>query len=146
MSFIIRPLTECSCDNCKDMCRRCPCFPTPDDVVRLIQAGYMDKLIITFHPDEKSNDYPIPLVAPKEKEKGGCVFHNKEGLCDLHESGLKPTEGKMAIHNLADNGLRRSIIYTWITPKGVEVMRHFNKDGLIATHIEAILPYVQKLK
>jgi len=102
----------------------------------------MTKLSITMHPDQKSDNIPIPLIAPERREDGSCVFHNDRGLCDIHE--LKPTEGRMAIHNLADGGLRRAIMYTWITPLGVNVMAHFDKEGMVVRVMKEMLPYVKR--
>ncbi len=145
MSFIARKITECSCAICKDMCKRSSCLPTPADTIRLIEAGYKEKLEIGLCPDRLSDNHPIPIVAPLETD-AGCIFQDKDGLCELHTSGLKPSEGKMAIHDIADDGLRRAISYTWITPLGIEVMKRFDETGRIVEIMKQMLPFVRTKK
>ena len=36
--------SECACDHCKNMCHRQVCIGTPADILRLINAGHIDKL------------------------------------------------------------------------------------------------------
>ena len=96
---------SCNCDKCKQMCQRTPCLGTPQDILAIIEAGYVDKVcytewaagIVLGHIKE-----PIPMVQIKTKDgnrDNSCVFYN-DGQCDLHESGLKPTEGKLAHHEV----------------------------------------------
>lgn len=123
-----RQITECSCRICKNMCRHSPCFPTPKDVLKLIEAGHKDKLMVTGY---LGLGFVIWLVAPIE-EVTGCIFFNEQGLCDLHESGLKPTEGKLAIHDKGDDGLRESVCQTWATDDGIAVIKEhfFDQDAI----------------
>ena len=37
-----RPI-ECKCQKCKQQCKT-PCLGTPEDILRLIKAGYKDRL------------------------------------------------------------------------------------------------------
>lgn len=41
-----RKPTACSCEKCKSQCRT-PCLGTPEDIERLIDAGYKDRLAPT---------------------------------------------------------------------------------------------------
>lgn len=117
-----REITECSCRICKFMCKQSPCFPTPSDTLKLIEAGHKDKLVVTGY---LGMGFVMWVVAPIQTTHG-CIFHNREGLCELHAPGLKPTEGKLAIHDRADEGLRESICETWSTNEGIAVIRdHF---------------------
>jgi len=105
------------------MCHRAPCFPTPGDAKRLIDEGYANQLEFTtcLVPETLNMYY---LVAPKFQE-GKCVFLTDDDKCSLHESGLKPTEGKLAIHTASDDGLRETVCKTWPTKKGLTVLEIF---------------------
>jgi hypothetical protein len=99
-------VNSCSCDKCKDMCRHCPCIGTPIDMLRLIDAGYIDKLEFTYWA--AGLNYGIEatrMITPVKLPWGPCAFLTEDGLCELHDKGLKPTEGKLVTHNskLADN-------------------------------------------
>lgn len=94
---------NCSCMACKTMCLSSPCFPTPEEVVRLDKMGFGSDLMFTMFMNPETKEI-YALVAPRSTEKMGgiinqCTFHNAQGLCDLHELGLKPTEGRLANHN-----------------------------------------------
>jgi hypothetical protein len=42
-----------------------------------------------------AREKPIDMIQPAE-ENGWCVFRRPDGLCELHDRGLKPTEGVLA--------------------------------------------------
>lgn len=93
----------CDCERCKKMCRTAPCIGTPEDIQKLIDAGHANKLeIVSLHPrNEKGKKLKVsvPLIRPKRKQDcSDCIFFTDSGLCSLHDSGLKPLEGKLAIH------------------------------------------------
>lgn len=84
-----------------------PCLGTPQDILRLIEAGYANKVAYTewgvgillgFTP------YVIPMVQIEEKN-GWCVFYH-DGKCELHDKGLKPTEGILASHYTSPEELK----------------------------------------
>ena len=98
-------IPDCTCVSCQDMCRK-PCYPTPPDAEKLINAGFADKLRI-----EDSYETGVYVVAPVFKGRNGvddpqydysrhdgCAFLC-DGLCELHDLGLKPLEGRLVIHN-----------------------------------------------
>lgn len=94
-----RPV-ECSCRQCRSQCR-VPCLGTPDDILRLIRAGHAGKLRLTLWCVGLALGElpaPIPMVQPGQTD-AGCVFF-RDGLCELHHSGLKPTEGKLSCHDI----------------------------------------------
>ena len=108
------------------MCRSSPCFPTPFEARRLIEEGHGDKLLSTFWLD--ANRFPHAVLAPKFVKHQYCVFQNQTtGLCSLHSNGLKPIEGRLAHHAIADTGLRESVCRTWATRAGLRVMQTFNE-------------------
>lgn len=111
--------SSCSCNKCKDMCKTAPCLGTPKDISILYLAGLGEKLSGTIWMPGAILGIcePIKMIQPKF-ENGKCVFLNENDLCELHDLGLKPTEGKMTLHS--DNpieDLRETITYqvamTW---------------------------------
>lgn len=86
----------CTCDKCKNMCK-VPCIGTPKDIEAIIDAGYADRLKETMWMVGylAVKEKPIAMIQPTEKD-GWCVFRRPDGLCELHDRGLKPTEGVLA--------------------------------------------------
>lgn len=83
--------TNCKCELCKSQCR-IGCCGTPDDITALINKGYANRLNAIVQND-------VVVVKPiVNKETGFCTFY-KNGLCELHNLGLKPTEGKLSHHS-----------------------------------------------
>ncbi len=89
---------ECQCDRCKQMCRTNPCLGTPADILRLVGAGHAAKLGTTLWlAGVPYGLAPIRMVQPVfDNQKKSCVFLDANGLCTLHDAGLKPTEGKLS--------------------------------------------------
>jgi hypothetical protein len=90
---------KCSCNTCKSMCRRSPCIGTPADMLALINAGFTDKLCLTeWLAGKAAGVLPeLHMVTPLyDYDHGCCSFLTGEGLCQLHDLGLKPIEGKLA--------------------------------------------------
>nr|DAI76531.1 MAG TPA: hypothetical protein [Caudoviricetes sp.] len=124
-----RKPVECKCQACVNQCRT-PCLGTPEDIMRLIEAGYTGKLAVTGWSVGLvlgRIDRIIPMVQPLKANNGFCVFH-KDGLCELHDLGLKPTEGKLSHHSIkADNtNFRKSLSYNvakeWEDPANRELI------------------------
>ena len=96
-----RKPTACSCDRCKSQCHT-PCLGTPEDIEKLIDAGYRDRLAPTSWFAGMLMgviNRPIEMVQPKV-ENGWCTFYH-DGLCELHDKGLKPTEGRLSHHSIS---------------------------------------------
>lgn len=87
----------CTCDKCKNMCK-VSCIGTPKDIEAIIDAGYADRLKETMWMVGylAVKEKPIAMIQPTEKD-GWCVFRRPDGLCELHDRGLKPTEGVLAL-------------------------------------------------
>uniref|UniRef100_UPI003569A78B hypothetical protein n=1 Tax=Bacteroides fragilis TaxID=817 RepID=UPI003569A78B len=124
-----RKPVECKCQACVNQCRT-PCLGTPEDIMRLIEAGYTSKLAVTGWSVGLvlgRIDRIIPMVQPLKADNGFCVFH-KDGLCELHDLGLKPTEGRLSHHSIkADNtNFRKSLSYNvakeWEDPENRELI------------------------
>lgn len=96
-------VSECDCEKCSSMCHA-PCCGTPDDMEALMDAGYGNRLMYDgliggekmLKPALKGyegKDTPWETASVE-----GCTFW-KEGKCELHSLGLKPSLGKLAIHD-----------------------------------------------
>lgn len=89
---------QCSCEKCRSLCHT-PCLGTPDDIEKLIQAGYGDRLEVTHWGVgilAGVTDKVIGMLQPRLEPNGWCTFRRADGLCELHDKDLKPLEGKLA--------------------------------------------------
>lgn len=87
---------SCTCKNCVRACKTNPCIGTPYDILRLLKAGYGHRLRPTEWAVMRlvAGEPSIHLLAPKQRADGSCTFF-RNGFCELHTLGLKPTEGKL---------------------------------------------------
>lgn len=97
-----------NCPTCVGMCARRPCWGTPDDARKLIAAGYGPRLMRDYWSggggEDGDRDIHLlsPAIAGKEGREasfspfGRCTFLTPDGFCELHDLGLKPTEGRAA--------------------------------------------------
>jgi len=108
---------SCTCSQCKDMCRQTPCIGTPQDILKLVNAGFVDKLEPTILDSIASqNNLPdIFMVQPKfDEQRGCCSFFTDDALCSLHDLELKPTEGKLATHNVQHADMENIFPLPWL--------------------------------
>lgn len=125
---------NCSCISCKTMCLSSPCFPTPEEVVRLQKMGFGSDLMFTMFPNLQTLEI-YTLVAPKSTDDvmfDRCTFHNVDGLCELHELGLKPTEGRLAHHDQPHSStvtLRNSVCETWKSELGYKLLKEYGGEN-----------------
>lgn len=94
-----KKVSFCKCNLCKSQCKT-PCLGTPADIERIIDAGHGDKIKLTdwaVGMVSGTMDSPVEMYQAEYNENG-CVFF-KDGLCSLHDAGLKPTEGKLSHHS-----------------------------------------------
>lgn len=127
-----REEVECSCELCRKQCK-VPCLGTPDDILRLLEAGYRDRLSVSYWMiGLLLGKWPakIPMVQAIRTGQG-CIFF-KDGLCELHSPGLKPTEGRLSHHEIKlDNfvfelSLNWNVAREWVDIKNLDkVIRIF---------------------
>ena len=94
---------ECSCKICQSMCKT-PCIGTPLEMGKISVAGFRDRLSVSLWAYGKlvgTHDKFIQIIAPAYDEKKECCTFFKNGKCELHNLGLKPTEGRYASHEYA---------------------------------------------
>lgn len=148
------PETECDCVRCKSMCRN-PCWPVPEDAERLMDAGHAGKLMLNWW-EGKERVYVLcganpgyegemaseglefeslldgmlsmmMSVDPFSDLSSGCVFQSKNGMCELHDRGLKPVEGRRMHHGRDSIQLREAIVATWKTDAGSKALARWKQ-------------------
>lgn len=86
---------ECACPKCENLCKRAPCLGTPADILRLINNGYTNALVLTeWLAGYMYNMPPLTMFQLRMTHNGCIMFEN--GKCKLHALGLKPTEGVLS--------------------------------------------------
>ncbi len=102
---------ECKCQQCKSQCQQ-PGFGTPEDMFKIIAAGYGKRV-------GRVKFQGIEIIVPI-KENGNCTFF-KDGLCELHDQGLKPTVCKLSHHSTEKINpkklIARFVLREWQAPK-----------------------------
>ena len=114
---------ECKCSLCRMQCHT-PCLGTPQDIERLIDAGYADRLAPTLWGAGIIMgviDIPIPMIQAVAGDEYCIFYHN--GLCELHDKGLKPTEGRLSHHSTRRCVKMRTFFFYAQSPD-------FHKQGL----------------
>lgn len=129
--------TECDCYRCSLMCCS-PCCGTPQDVLNLMKNGFGDRLMIDDYPEDEI--IIKPALKGYEGQKSpfktasvmGCTFW-KHGLCELHSLGLKPKQGKLALHGQNEEESKwicDLISKSWTTKKAAQVIEKWSKEYL----------------
>ena len=116
---------ECKCQKCKQQCKT-PCLGTPEDILRLIKAGYKDRLAITHWwvgIARGKLDFPVIMIQARQEENGYCTFF-RDGLCELHDLGLKPTEGRLSHHSITKENFKFGKSLSWNVAKEWMDMRN----------------------
>ena len=91
---------QCKCKLCQQQCHT-PCLGTPQDILKLIKAGYADRLSWTDWAAGiimGCTDHVVGMVQATA-DGDWCTFYH-DGLCELHDKGLKPTEGRLSHHSM----------------------------------------------
>lgn len=127
------------------MCHHMPCMGTVEDIERLIDAGYANKLMLDWWSgvrSEGSNNpflddipYLVPAIEGLEGQKAPFIRQGKcnllvDSLCSLHDKGLKPIQGRIACCNdtssrTEDFDDRWDILHTWNTQKGRDLIERW---------------------
>jgi len=130
--------SECSCEKCKRMCHS-PCFMSVEDAEKLIEAGYAKRLMFDDLPSMHDTGAILkPALKGYEGEQSpwatgtikGCTFWTKDQKCALHKTGLKPIQGRIAIHdNTSYDGedLADLSKEDWESERGLAVIEKWKK-------------------
>lgn len=127
---------ECKCQKCKQQCKT-PCLGTPEDILRLINAGYKERLAITHWwvgIARGKLDFPVIMIQARQEENGYCTFYH-DGLCELHDLGLKPTEGRLSHHSITKENFKFGKSLSWNVAKEWMDMRNGDTVHEIIRHM-----------
>ena len=108
-----RKPTACRCPVCQSYCQT-PCLGTPQDILRLLDAGYAPQLSLTYWAVGMLVgviERPFLMVQLLGRTEGCVLF--RDGRCELHELGLKPTEGRLSHHILTEENLSFEKSLSW---------------------------------
>lgn len=129
-----RKPVECKCEKCKSQCVISPCLGTPEDIEKIIDAGYKERIFPTDWAAglvmKVTNDI-VEMYQPEHKETG-CTFF-KNGLCELHDKGLKPTEGRLSHHShkidnfVVKKSLSWNVAKEWLDPANSETIKRITE-------------------
>src|ERR1700722_14752638 len=103
----------CSCNKCSDMCRRQVCIGTPNDMLTVANNGFSEYLVSSLWlVGLQIGIPPMEMVQIKfDTKKRRCSMLTDEGLCKLHDLGLKPTEGVLSsMHHNSDKEMKQGYI------------------------------------
>lgn len=141
-----RKPTQCKCRLCKEQCHQ-PCLGTPQDILRIIDAGFADKLAPTMWAAGLLmgvTDRVVPMIQASTVGDW-CVFYH-DGLCELHDKELKPTEGRLSHHSIRiDNfkpgkSLAWNVAKEWLDPDNGEVLEELINKYEESNGIQKCLP------
>lgn len=125
---------QCKCVQCKKQCSVAPCLGTPDDIEKIVDAGHGDKILASAWQAGimmKVTKETVPMFQAAHT-KDGCIFF-KDGLCSLHDSGLKPTEGKLSHHStspdnfVAKKSISWNVAKEWMDPNNLETIKRLEQ-------------------
>ena len=113
-----RKPTVCGCQKCQSQCHT-PCLGTPEDIMKLIEAGYGSRLASTAWAAGivmGVTDRPVEMIQAIQEDNGFCTFFH-DGKCELHDLGLKPTEGRLSHHSIKIDNFNPKKSLSWLIAK-----------------------------
>lgn len=122
---------EHGCTKCVSMCETRPCWPTPEQAEKMLDAGLAGKMMDDYWVGTESD---IHIIAPAIVGHGGssapfwpqgrCELLTSDGLCSIHNSGYKPLEGAVADckDSGASTGVREHIVSLWNSAEGRRIV------------------------
>lgn len=144
---------SCACQKCQSECLHNPGWFTPEEAAKAIAAGYARKLMRDWlEPSSKlGNEDRIYLLAPAARgcegddapelefdfveiifnglSKGRCVFFDKNGRCELYDSGFKPIQCRTALMCGPCDGYQGNyaVAKLWATPEARRLVEKWEK-------------------
>lgn len=111
--------TSCACEKCASLCLRNPGWFTPQEAVAALDAGHANRIMRDWiEPDPQvGNMERVYILSPASAgcegsdapdfdwmeflrtgdfRKGRCAFLGADNLCELHTSGFKPEQCRLA--------------------------------------------------
>lgn len=132
--FDVEP-TVCDCEVCRRFCKHRPCWPTPEEALAIMAAGYGNRLMLDYWVGSPNTELVCPAIVGHEGTdapswpKGQCNMQDDDGLCVLHDAGLKPIEGRIAHHSTGwpENGHEETAML-WDTKEGRTVVERWKAE------------------
>lgn len=132
-----RKPVECKCNQCKSQCSTVPCLGTPSDILRLMDNGFAQHIWPTDWYAGMAigtTDHPIPMFQLDNVPGHGCALF-KDGLCTIHTTGMKPTEGKLSSHVMQHITHRKKSISwqvakTWEDPANASIIAEITRKNV----------------
>jgi hypothetical protein len=129
-------VSECSCDKCKSACRTRPCWGTPAEIRRAIDAVGANNFMYDYWVEDGGD---IPIIAPAivgceggnapSWPDGQCCLQDENGLCKIH--AFKPFEGAATDSHRKvpeiEGWLHMAVAMTWNTPEGKDVVTYWER-------------------
>lgn len=135
--LLSRQPPACTCQVCSDNCCL-PCWGTPADIRKLIDAGYGDRLALEIWRSKPLLEFLTPALKGSEGKRAAMRQWSREGctfwidrLCAVHDEGLKPTEGRMTHHHpmyKIKYNIREWIAEQWDTDEARELVRAWKTE------------------
>lgn len=124
--------TSCTCKECVNMCKKRPCWGTPEEIKKIIDHGYAwalmrDYWVGRFREDQEGDVYIIsPAIVNYQGKsapnwpRGRCIFLNRDDRCEIYF--MRPIEARVAHHNQTV-GIHKEVAETWDTPEGQKLVK-----------------------
>ena len=136
-NLLTLPVVNCDCPECQEMCYR-PCWPTPDEAQSLINSGLGDKLMLDYWVNIGRSDTFVLCPANKNRTGGvadfvptkhRCVFQDENTLkCELHNSDMKPLEGRVVSCQEGPNNMHERIKELWDTDDAKKLVDNWRRN------------------
>ena len=127
--FLLYPPSEpCSCEICRNYCIR-PGWWTVAQAKEAINAGYEKRMMTEVSPERDFGVLSPAFngceggIALQQYAKNGCNFY-KNGLCELHATGLLPLECGFCHHGRIGQGIKchTDLEKDWKTETGKQLV------------------------
>lgn len=122
--------TSCTCEECVNMCKKRPCWGTPQEIENLIEMGLSGRLMRDYWVGKfkEGEEGDIDIISPAivghcgtnapSWPKGRCTFLNGDNRCEIYK--FRPIEARVAHHSQKE-GIHREIAREWNTYEGRRV-------------------------
>lgn len=127
------------CTGCRggvEACESRAGWPIPSEAKKMLDAGLAMRMMLDYW----ASDGSLPrteIVCPAEDDRGGgpaagimpggrCTFL-KDDLCEIHNSGYKPLECRVACCKKRDSRLHLKVAKTWNNEEGRAVVEEWKK-------------------
>ena len=130
--------TACNCVECMRCCHYRVCWPTPEEAEKLIELGYTKRLMNDWWVGDGPDGEDIQLLCPASSGYEGdyapswpadvkCTFLTEDNLCEIHNSGAKPMEGRLSLHGEVEN-LHETVATLWNNPEAQDLVRKWRNE------------------